>query len=323
MFVIGRAEAVRAVPGLTRFLFASNSALMALPCVQSPKASADAQHEECIADSTVSALLTLTYHCALLPDQSKHVFSACLYRCIARCLWGDSSDMLKYILQGKRCNLQPGPQCPQNCPSDQQTQINSPIRASSGQHAVLGGFNINTGLFWAVATSCSAFQQNPRALLLLNCCRCLDVVDSPPTLVALLLNIFHLHHRLLHGLTSPISSVTDLARSSTTMSSQKPVIALSLKARGLTVTPAIPRTRQLLLPTLGQSIVDLSIAICVQIVLLSWSAWLSVLLVILCCVFYANYQDGAMAAADGSIMIPIALLIYLPCLGLVYTVSQA
>jgi hypothetical protein len=104
------------------------------------------------------------------------------------------------------------------------------------------------------------------------------------------------------------------------MSSQKPVIALSLKARGLTVTPTIPRTRQLLLPTLGQSIVDISIAICVQIVLLSWSAWLSVLLVILCCVFYANYKDGEMAAADGSIMIPIALLIYLPCLGLVYTV---
>jgi hypothetical protein len=58
-----------------------------------------------------------------------------------------------------------------------------------------------------------------------------------------------------------------------------------------------------------------------QIVLLSWSAWISVLLSILCCVFWANYRDGAMAAADGSIMIPIALLIYLPCLGLVYTVS--
>jgi len=98
------------------------------------------------------------------------------------------------------------------------------------------------------------------------------------------------------------------------------VIALSLKARGLTVTPAIPRARHQLLPSLGQSLADISIAICVQIVLLSWSAWLSVLLVILCCVFYANYEDGAMAAADGSIMIPIALLIYLPCLGLAYMV---
>lgn len=98
-------------------------------------------------------------------------------------------------------------------------------------------------------------------------------------------------------------------------------IALSLKARGLTVTPAIPRTRQLLLQSLGQSVVDISIAICVQIVLLSWSAWISVLLVILCVVFYANYQDGGMAASEGSIMIPIALLVYLPCLGLVYMVS--
>lgn len=102
----------------------------------------------------------------------------------------------------------------------------------------------------------------------------------------------------------------------------KPVIALSLKARGLTVTPAIPRTRQSLLPSLGQSVIDISIAICVQIVLLSWSAWLSVLLVVLCCVFWANYKNGDMAAADGSVMIPIAFLIYLPCLGLVYMVRQ-
>lgn len=101
-----------------------------------------------------------------------------------------------------------------------------------------------------------------------------------------------------------------------------PPIALSLKTRGLTVTPAIPRKRQQLLSSLGQSVVDISIAICVQIILLSWSAWISVLLVILCCVFYANYKDGAMAAAEGSIMIPIALLIYLPCLGLLYTVSS-
>lgn len=56
--------------------------------------------------------------------------------------------------------------------------------------------------------------------------------------------------------------------------------------------------------------------------LLSWSAWLSVLLVILCCVFWANYEDGDMAAADGSIMIPVALLIYLPCLALAYVVSS-
>lgn len=103
---------------------------------------------------------------------------------------------------------------------------------------------------------------------------------------------------------------------------QQKQIALSLKARGLTVTPAIPRTRQQLLPSLGQSVVDISIAICVQILLLSWSAWISVTLVILCCVFYANYQDGGMASAEGSIMIPIGLLIYLPCLGLVYMVSN-
>jgi hypothetical protein len=45
---------------------------------------------------------------------------------------------------------------------------------------------------------------------------------------------------------------------------QRPVIALSLKARGLTVTPTIPRTRQLL-PNLAQSIIDISIAICVQV----------------------------------------------------------
>lgn len=38
--------------------------------------------------------LTLTYHCALLADQSKHVLSACLYRCIALCRCADSSDML-------------------------------------------------------------------------------------------------------------------------------------------------------------------------------------------------------------------------------------
>lgn len=100
------------------------------------------------------------------------------------------------------------------------------------------------------------------------------------------------------------------------MATQKPAIALSLKARGLTVTPAIPRTRQAL-SSLGQSIADLSVSICTQVLLLSWSAWLSVLLVILSCVFWANYQDGNMAAADGSIMIPIALLIYLPCLGVV------
>lgn len=104
------------------------------------------------------------------------------------------------------------------------------------------------------------------------------------------------------------------------MATPKPAIALSLKARGLTVTPAIPRTRQAL-SSLGQSIADISVSICTQVLLLSWSAWLSVLLVILSCVFWANYQDGNMAAADGSIMIPIALLIYLPCLGVVYAVS--
>lgn len=54
---------------------------------------------ECIAHNQTRMQLTLTYHCALLPDQSKHVFSACLYRCIARCLWGDSSDMLlQYVV---------------------------------------------------------------------------------------------------------------------------------------------------------------------------------------------------------------------------------
>lgn len=104
------------------------------------------------------------------------------------------------------------------------------------------------------------------------------------------------------------------------MATPKPAIALSLKARGLTVTPAIPRTRQAL-SSLGQSIADISVAICTQVLLLSWSTWVSVLLVILSCVFWANYQDGNMAAADGSIMIPIALLIYLPCLGVVYAVS--
>lgn len=48
---------------------------------------------QCIGESKAHQILTLTYHCALLPDQSKHVFSACLYNCIARCLCGDSSDM--------------------------------------------------------------------------------------------------------------------------------------------------------------------------------------------------------------------------------------
>jgi hypothetical protein len=39
-------------------------------------------------------MLTRTNHCCLLPDQSRHVLSACLYRCIARCLCGVSSDIL-------------------------------------------------------------------------------------------------------------------------------------------------------------------------------------------------------------------------------------
>lgn len=30
---------------------------------------------------------TLAYHCVRLPDQSRHVFNACLYSCITRCLW--------------------------------------------------------------------------------------------------------------------------------------------------------------------------------------------------------------------------------------------
>jgi hypothetical protein len=100
------------------------------------------------------------------------------------------------------------------------------------------------------------------------------------------------------------------------------VIALSLKARGLTVTPAIPRssTRRML-GELGQSLLDLSVAIAVQVVLLSWSTWVSVLLVILCVVFYANWEDGRMAAADGAgIMVALGLLVYLPVLAQLHSV---
>jgi len=48
--------------------------------------------------SLLHRLLTLAYHCCLLPDQSKHVLRACLYSCIARCRCGLRLYMISSIL---------------------------------------------------------------------------------------------------------------------------------------------------------------------------------------------------------------------------------
>ena len=99
-------------------------------------------------------------------------------------------------------------------------------------------------------------------------------------------------------------------------------IAVSLKARGLSVLEkSFVVGFKEFWPQAGAETLDLGVAIAINVVLLTWSTWFSVILTILCLCFYAFFQGGQVAT-DGSLMIPVAFLIYLPTLWLAYMVSS-
>ncbi|KAF6253431.1 hypothetical protein COO60DRAFT_421585 [Scenedesmus sp. NREL 46B-D3] len=105
------------------------------------------------------------------------------------------------------------------------------------------------------------------------------------------------------------------------MSSSRP-IAVSLKARGLSVFDGLPLQGGL--RRLGHHMtaetVDLGVSIATNVVLLTGSTWFSVVLQIVSLCFYAFFQDGRVAR-DGTMLIPIAFLVYLPTLLLAYMLA--
>lgn len=100
------------------------------------------------------------------------------------------------------------------------------------------------------------------------------------------------------------------------------LIAVSLKGRGLTVFDRPPGEGGL--RRLGHHVaaetVDLGVAIATNVVLLTWSTWFSVILTILSLCFYTFFQSGKVAR-DGSMLIPVAFLVYLPTLMLAHMVG--
>lgn len=99
-----------------------------------------------------------------------------------------------------------------------------------------------------------------------------------------------------------------------------PSVAVSLKARGLSVFERRPGQLAAFGRQGARELGDVSVAIAADVLLLSPSAWFSVLLTILTTAFYASYHSGALARPTGAIMVPVALLIHLPTLWLAYLV---
>lgn len=99
-------------------------------------------------------------------------------------------------------------------------------------------------------------------------------------------------------------------------------IAVSLKARGLSVLEkSFVVGFKEFWPQAGAETLDLGISIAINVVLVTWSTWFSIILTVLSLCFYAFFKNGQVAT-DGSLMIPVAFLIYLPTLWLALMVRH-
>lgn len=95
-------------------------------------------------------------------------------------------------------------------------------------------------------------------------------------------------------------------------------IALSLRSRGLVLynQSKILDLRYQVVEFFKQCF-DIGVAILVNIVLLSWSCWISIVISTLSTVFFTLYQRGIITNT-GSLLLPFAFLVYLPILWMVH-----
>jgi len=95
-------------------------------------------------------------------------------------------------------------------------------------------------------------------------------------------------------------------------------ICISLRSRGLVIlNPYRDSSLRHQAKSAFNEILNISCAILYNVVLLSWSAWFSVLVNLMSAIFFFYYEDGKMRS-DASLMLPFCFLVYLPVLWMIH-----
>jgi hypothetical protein len=97
-----------------------------------------------------------------------------------------------------------------------------------------------------------------------------------------------------------------------------PPIAVSLRARGAVIGHARALSAGYQAREAAREVRDLGVAACLHVALLSWTTWLSAGVALLSTVFFSLY-DGGRVQLDGSLLLPLCFLVYLPALWLLNT----